>query len=61
MSCSEWYKVDCTPGGVSLLSELVGVWDQEREFITSGLEVSNPLQDFPWRYRNSDVTLAELK
>ena len=56
LSCGMWHSVDCRDSTVSLLSQLNDALEAERDFITLGLESSDPYQDFPWRNRDQDTS-----
>merc|ERR1719264_1052590 len=56
LSCGMWHAVDCRDSTVSLLSQLNDALEAERDFITLGLEASDPNQDFPWRNRDQDTS-----
>ena len=52
-ACSNWRKVDCSAEALQLGEALVSDFAVEREFVTLNLDVSNPLEELPWRNRNS--------
>ena len=56
LSCGMWNTVDCRDSTVTLLSQLNDALEAERDFITLGLEASDPYQDFPWRNRDQDTS-----
>ena len=56
LSCGMWHAVDCRDSTVALLSQLNDALEAERDFITLGLEASDPNQDFPWRNRDQDTS-----
>jgi len=52
--CTEWYKVTCSAEVVDLQAQLNIALSKERQFITSGQQVTDPLEDYPWRNRNME-------
>ena len=52
-ACSNWRKVDCSPAALQVGDALVTDFAVEREFVTLNLDVSNPLEELPWRNRDS--------
>ena len=55
LACTTWSQVDCTVQGVEILTGLVEAWEHERDFLDSGAEMTNPLKDLPWRYRDMEA------
>ena len=55
LACTTWSQVDCTVQGVKILTGLVEAWEHEREFLDSGAEMTDPLKDLPWRYRDMEA------
>ena len=55
LACTTWSQVDCTVQGVKILTGLVEAWEHERDFIDSGAEMTDPLKDLPWRYRDMEA------
>ena len=55
LACTTWSQVDCTVQGVEILTGLVEAWEHERDFLDSGAEMTDPLKDLPWRYRDMEA------
>ena len=51
-TCTNWRRVDCTEDGLRLSETLVNDFSEEMNFITSDLDASNPVENFPWRHRD---------
>ena len=50
-TCANWKRVDCSEEGLILSGNLVNDFSAEQQFITQDLDVSNPVENFPWRNR----------
>ena len=55
LTCGSWSEVDCTVQGVKILTGLVEAWEHERDFLDSGAEMTDPLRDLPWRFRDMEA------
>ena len=50
-TCRYWRGVDCSEAGLESTVRMVEDFGAEQEFVTLDLDVTNPIEDLPWRNR----------